>query len=202
MTQTLKQHLKKLGLSGMLNSLEERLQEAEAKHPAYAQFLELLLQDELNRRRRGRPQIGREHGINRKIVGQCSRLAEKPKASTSTVDGMSKNEVPTEVTKAKIEGSLNAQRVFRDLIEERRFTGSYRSSKRPVRRSQATWSERICRLQSQPGERKQLDFVLEALIDHAQGKRRIWSVGGAPSDSQIVRQEDTQTFLHSLENGR
>ena len=48
MTNTLKQHLKKLRLSGLLSSLEVRLQEAEANRLPYAEFLELLFQDEIN----------------------------------------------------------------------------------------------------------------------------------------------------------
>src|SRR5262249_46236124 len=48
MTNTLRQHIQSLHLSGLLNSLELRLQEAEANRLPYAQFLELLLQDEIN----------------------------------------------------------------------------------------------------------------------------------------------------------
>jgi DNA replication protein DnaC len=48
MTNTLKQHLKKLRLSGRLSSLEVRLHEAEANRLPYAEFLELLFQDEIN----------------------------------------------------------------------------------------------------------------------------------------------------------
>ena len=48
MTNALKQHVQNLHLSGLLNSLELRLQEAEANRLPYAQFLELLLQDEIN----------------------------------------------------------------------------------------------------------------------------------------------------------
>jgi len=48
MSNTLKQHAKKLRLSGLINSLELRLQEAEANRLPYAQFLELLFQDEIN----------------------------------------------------------------------------------------------------------------------------------------------------------
>jgi DNA replication protein DnaC len=48
MTNTLKEQARNLRLSGLLNSLELRLQEAEANRPPYAQFLELLLQDEIN----------------------------------------------------------------------------------------------------------------------------------------------------------
>ena len=48
MNNTLKQHLKKLRLSGLLSSLEVRLHEAEANRLPYAEFLELLFQDEIN----------------------------------------------------------------------------------------------------------------------------------------------------------
>jgi DNA replication protein DnaC len=48
MNNTLKQHAHTLRLSGLLQSLELRLQEAEANHLPYAQFLELLFQDEIN----------------------------------------------------------------------------------------------------------------------------------------------------------
>ena len=48
MNNTLKQHAHTLRLSGLLESLELRLQEAEANRLPYAQFLELLFQDEIN----------------------------------------------------------------------------------------------------------------------------------------------------------
>jgi DNA replication protein DnaC len=48
MTNTIKQHAKQLRLSGLLSSLELRLQEAEANRLPYSEFLELLLQDEIN----------------------------------------------------------------------------------------------------------------------------------------------------------
>lgn len=48
MTNTIKQHAQKLRLSGLLSSLQLRLQEAEANRLPYVQFLELVFQDELN----------------------------------------------------------------------------------------------------------------------------------------------------------
>lgn len=48
MTNTLKQAATALRLSGLLSSLNLRLQEAEANRLPYAQFLELVFQDELN----------------------------------------------------------------------------------------------------------------------------------------------------------
>jgi len=48
MNQTLMQSARKLRLSGLLTSLELRLQEAQTHQLAHAQFLELVFQDELN----------------------------------------------------------------------------------------------------------------------------------------------------------
>ena len=48
MNNTVKQHARSLHLSGLLESLELRLQEAEANRLPYTQFLELVLQDEIN----------------------------------------------------------------------------------------------------------------------------------------------------------
>ena len=48
MTNTLKKHALELRLSGLLSSLEVRLQEAEANRLPHAEFLELLFQDEIN----------------------------------------------------------------------------------------------------------------------------------------------------------
>src|SRR5580658_7065621 len=45
---TLKQQAQNLRLSGLLSSLAMRLQEAEAHRLPYGQFLELVLQDEIN----------------------------------------------------------------------------------------------------------------------------------------------------------
>ncbi|HEY7820792.1 MAG TPA: IS21-like element helper ATPase IstB [Vicinamibacteria bacterium] len=51
MTETLETALKKLRLSGLLQSLDVRLQEASGNALNHAEFLELILQDELNVRR-------------------------------------------------------------------------------------------------------------------------------------------------------
>lgn len=48
MTNTLKHHAQALRLSGLLSSLELRLQEAEANRLPYSEFLELVFQDEIN----------------------------------------------------------------------------------------------------------------------------------------------------------
>ena len=63
MNNTLKQHARTLRLSGLLESLELRLQEAEANRLPYAQFLELLFQDEINVR-------------HQRLISRCHTLAD------------------------------------------------------------------------------------------------------------------------------
>ena len=48
MNHALKQQAQNLRLSGLLGSLDLRLQEAEANRLPYAQFLELVFQDEIH----------------------------------------------------------------------------------------------------------------------------------------------------------
>jgi len=48
MNQTIKRHAQQLRLSGLLDSIELRLQEAESNRLPYSQFLELVLQDEIH----------------------------------------------------------------------------------------------------------------------------------------------------------
>ena len=48
MKSTLTNMLKDLRLSGLMNSLEVRLQEATSNRLTHAEFLELILQDELS----------------------------------------------------------------------------------------------------------------------------------------------------------
>jgi DNA replication protein DnaC len=63
MNNILKQHARTPRLSGLLESLELRLQEAEANRLPYAQFLELLFQDEINVR-------------HHRLFNRCHKLAD------------------------------------------------------------------------------------------------------------------------------
>lgn len=65
MNDTLTQTLRKLRLSGLLESLEIRLQEAAGNKLSHAEFLELILQDEMN--------IRQQRLIERRIKAACFR---------------------------------------------------------------------------------------------------------------------------------
>jgi len=65
MTETLKSALKKLRLSGLLESLEVRLQEAAGHGLSHAEFLELLVQDELL--------VRSDRQLQRRVKAACFR---------------------------------------------------------------------------------------------------------------------------------
>jgi DNA replication protein DnaC len=65
MNETLAKALKQLRLSGLLESLEVRLQEAASHHLNHAEFLELILQDELV--------VRSERQFNRRVKAACFR---------------------------------------------------------------------------------------------------------------------------------
>jgi transposase len=112
-----------------------------------------------------------------------------------------------EVIMAKIEVGLSAQRIYQDLVEDHGFSDSYQSVKRFVRKLRALQSERIWRLECQPGEEVQLDFGLDAPIEELSGKRRrSWVLRmvlsySRKAYSEAVMRQDTETFLRCLENG-
>jgi transposase len=129
------------------------------------------------------------------------------KPAISTAGRKSQCEPWTEVILAKVEVGLSAQRIYQDLVEEKGFADSYQSVKRFVRKLRARQPERIHRLECQPGEEVQLDFGLGAPIDTGQGKtRRSWVLRmmlsySRKAYSEAVSRQDTETFLHCLENG-
>ena len=65
MTDTLRNALKKLRLSGLLESLEVRLQEAAGHSLSHAEFLELLIQDEL--------MVRSDRQLQRRLKAACFR---------------------------------------------------------------------------------------------------------------------------------
>src|SRR6202795_5396362 len=77
MNNILKQHAQTLRLSGLLESPPLRLQEAEANRLPYAQFLELLFQDEINVR-------------HQRLINKRHKLADFRKIRSLDID-LSKN---------------------------------------------------------------------------------------------------------------
>ena len=67
MNEPMQTALKKLRLSGLVQTLDVRLQEASGNHLSHAEFLELVLQDELS--------VRAERQVNRRVKAACFRDA-------------------------------------------------------------------------------------------------------------------------------
>jgi len=79
------------------------------------------------------------------------------------------------VIAGKLEADLSAQRIYQDLSGESGFAGSYQSVKRYVQKHKACEPRRVWRVESRPGEERQVDFAVGAPIDIGPGKApRSW----------------------------
>jgi DNA replication protein DnaC len=142
-TNTLKRQALKLRLSGLLSSLELRLQEAESHRLPYAEFLELIFEDELNVRnqrliaRRNKVAAFREtrslenfdFGFNATInrgqvyqLATCQFVREKRDVLLVGPPGVGKSHIAQSVGREAVKGGFTVlyRSVFdlvRDLLE-------------------------------------------------------------------------------------
>jgi hypothetical protein len=74
----------------------------------------------------------------------------------------------------KLEIGLSSQRIQQAFAAQVGFTGSYQSVKRFARRLRGAAPERVWRIEIQPGEEAQVDFVTAACVINALtgGRRR------------------------------
>jgi transposase len=142
------------------------------------------------------------------IAGSESVVGKEPVVSIAGRFGRKSWCEPFEETiGSKMEAGLSAQRIYQDLVEEKRFAGSYQSVCRFVRRLKARQPQRVWRIECQPGEEMQVDFGLGAPIEQDDGKtRRSWVLRvvlsySRKAYSEAVMRQDTESFLRCLENG-
>jgi transposase len=102
---------------------------------------------------------------------------------------------------------LTAQRIWADLRAAHGFEGSYESVKRFVSSLKARTPQRVWRVESQPGEEVQVDFMQGPMVVDTDGKRRrTWILRMVLSFSrkgycEAVFRQDSESFLRVLENG-
>jgi transposase len=104
---------------------------------------------------------------------------------------------------------LTAQRIWQDLRAGHGFAGSYEAVKRFVNRVNVRTPERVWRVESQPGEELQVDFMqgpMVAAADAGGKRRRTWILRlvlscSRKGYSEAVFRQDTESFLRALENG-
>ena len=84
------------------------------------------------------------------------------------------------------------------------FSGSYEAVKRFVNRVNARTPQRVWRVESQPGEELQVDFMQGPMVVDADGKRRrAWILRMVLSCSrkgysEAVFRQNTESFLRGL----
>jgi transposase len=111
------------------------------------------------------------------------------------------------VIDAMVSEGLTAQRIWQELRVAHGFGGSYEAVKRFVNGLKARTPERVWRVESQPGEEVQVDFMQGPIVVDADGKRRrTWILRMVLSCSrkgysEAVFAQNTESFLRGLENG-
>jgi len=107
---------------------------------------------------------------------------------------------------SKVEAGLSAQRIYQDLKEENDFEGSYQSVKRYVHKLRQTDPKLVHRIEVAPAEEVQVDFGTGPTLVSPEGKRaktwvfRIVLSHSRKAYSEVVRRQDTETFIRCLEN--
>jgi transposase len=137
--------------------------------------------------------IARELGIDRETVARYRRLARPvaeanpaiaPTGSEAVVGAnpaisptgsklgrVSHCEPFESVIQDGLEAGLSAQRIYQDLVSERKFAGGYDSVKRFVRQLEAANPLPFRRMESEPGQEAQVDFGQGAWVVE-EGRRR------------------------------
>ena len=173
--------------------------------------------------------ISRELGVNRRTVaryaaGSAPECTTAPGKVTAGSGGAVDSECTTPVGKVTagsrslcapyagvIAGmaadGLTAQRIWMELRRGHGFGGSYEAVKRFVHRLREAAPQRVWRVESEPGEEVQVDFMQGPVVGTGGGKRsRTWILRMVLSFSrkgysEAVFRQDSESFLLALENG-
>lgn len=113
-----------------------------------------------------------------------------------------------QVIESMVEAGLSAQRVFQDLRAGHGFTKSYSAVKRFVATLRQASPERVWRVECEPGQELQIDFMAGPMLADPgrPGKRkRSWILRAVLSHSrkgysEAVWRQDSESFLRALEN--
>jgi len=179
--------------------------------------------------RKGWPQrrIARELGVNRRTVARYIRELDTNGQNTpnpTTGDGGGPDSKRTEPDRRvhtgppstcepfrkriedALEEGLTAKRIHQDLCAEAGFTGSYESVKRYAARLRKKEPKRFERVEVPPGAEAQVDFGTGNWFLDSSGKKkrahvlRVVLSHSRKAFTEMVRRQDTETFLRCLEN--
>jgi transposase len=161
-------------------------------------------------------QIAHKLGLNRRTVrryvgvssddldgSKCTTLA--PKVATGS---RSLCEPWREVIEASIAVGLTAERIWQDMRSVHGYEGAYNSVKRFVARLRSSQPMRVYRVECEPGEEVQIDFMRGPMLpdpDRPGKGRHCWILRAVLSCSrkgysEAVWRQDTESFLRALEN--
>lgn len=107
----------------------------------------------------------------------------------------------------KLSTGLSAQRIWQDMREESESAPGYESVKRFVRRLEGAAELPFRRMESPPGREAQVDFGKGAFVVGEDGRRtrphlfRMVLSHSRAGYSEVVRRQDTETFIRCIENG-
>jgi transposase len=107
-----------------------------------------------------------------------------------------------------VETGLSAQRIFQDLRAGHGFCGSYSSIKRFVAKLRTALPERVWRVECEPGQELQIDFMAGPMLPDGSStdkRKRCWILRAVLSHSrkgysEAVWRQDSESFLRALEN--
>jgi transposase len=153
--------------------------------------------------------IARELGIDRKTVRRKIESLEGSKGPVSTT-GKSGRQSHCDHFKKLIEEKLalglHGQRIYQDLCEEVSFAGSYESVKRYVRQIKQSKPQLVYRVEVQPGEEAQIDYLEGYYLINENGNKakvnilRVSLSHSRKGYSQAGKGQDTESFIRALEN--
>lgn len=167
--------------------------------------------------------IQRETGIRRETIARYDpRRAKAAKVTPDADEADSQNRpkcppdrLPTRTSSAApfedvirdgLARELSAQRIYQDLVSEHRYSGSYQSVKRYVRRIRESDPDAYVRLHAAPGEEAQVDFGKGAPTLRDGRYARPWLFKMVLSHSrhsyeEVVWRQDVETFIRCHERG-
>jgi len=145
-------------------------------------------------------------------VATGSELPDQPKYTTPApkvaTGSRSRCEPWREVIEPAVEAGLTAERIWQDLRLVHGFDGAYNSVRRFVAGLRSTQPRRVWRVECEPGEELQIDFMAGPMLpDPAKPdkRRRCWLLRAVLSHSrkgytEAVWRQASESFLPALEN--
>jgi len=153
--------------------------------------------------------ISRELGVHRRTVKRIADEQDGSKCTiplTGSVGRKSHCEGYDQQIESKLELGLSAERIHRELSEETDFSGSYDSVQRYVKKLKEVQPRRVWRMECEPGQEAQVDYLEMYLVEGPTGRlRKVYVLRVTLSCTRKGYTEagfspNTESFLRAIEN--